>query len=151
MPSWGETNTNREQLNKLPIGCQDLEGWGARHISWKKELKTLLQRPRNPRGWGVRRKREIKAKVGKSISRVKQRVKNKPDKEVEGDGKTESQSRESTKMREQKRVDMISMECLLTVLRGPGLWDKWLNTAPVKARGFLWACVSLSAFLLEGR
>lgn len=31
---------------------------------------------------------------------------------------------ESTKMREQKRLDMISMECLLTVLRGLGPWDK---------------------------
>lgn len=41
---------------------------------------------------------------------------------------------------------MISMECLLTVLCGPRPWDKWLNTAPVKARGFLWACVSLCAF-----
>lgn len=40
-------------------------------------------------------------------------------KETEGDGKSES-----TKMREQKRLDMISMECLLTVLRGPGPWDK---------------------------
>lgn len=49
-------------------------------------------------------------------------------------------------MREQKRLDMISMECLLTVLRGPRPWDKWLNIAPVKARGFLWVCVSLCAF-----
>lgn len=72
----------------------------------------------------MRRKREIKAKVGKSILRVKEKVKNMPDKETEGDGKSESQSREGTKMREQKRVDMISMECLLTVLCGPGLWDK---------------------------
>lgn len=62
-------------------------------------------------------------------------------KEAEGDGKSESK-----KMREQKRLDMISMECLLTVLRGPGPWDKWLNTAPVKARGFLWACVSPCVF-----
>lgn len=150
MPSWGATNTNREQLNKLPLCCQVLGG-RKRHSGLKKELKTLLQRPRNPRGWGVRRKTEIRAKVGKSILRVKLRVKNKPNKEAEGDGKSERQSRESTKMREQKRVDMISMECLLTVLRGLGPWDKWLNTAPVKARGFLWACGSLCAFLLEGR
>lgn len=46
------------------------------------------------------------------------------DKEAGGDGKSERQCRESTKMREQKRLDMISMECLLTVLRGPGPWDK---------------------------
>lgn len=72
----------------------------------------------------MRRTREIRAKVGKSISREKQRVKNKADKEAGGDGKSESQSRESTKMKEQRRVDMISMECLLTVLRGPGPWDK---------------------------
>lgn len=31
---------------------------------------------------------------------------------------------ETTEMREQKRLDMISMECLLTVLRGPGPRDK---------------------------
>lgn len=68
------------------------------------------------------RKRERKAKVGKRER--KQRVKNKQDKEAEGDGKSERQSRESTKMREQKRLDMISMECLLTVLHGPGPWDK---------------------------
>lgn len=61
-------------------------------------------------------------KVGKRER--KQRVKNKQDKEAEGDGKSERQSRESTKMREQKRLDMISMECLLTVLCGPGPWDK---------------------------
>lgn len=68
------------------------------------------------------RKRERKAKVGKRER--KQRVKNKQDKEAEGDGKSERQSRENTKMREQKRLDMISMECLLTVLCGPGPWDK---------------------------
>lgn len=72
----------------------------------------------------MRRKTEIRAKVGKSILRVKLRVKNKPNKEAGGDRKSERQSRESTKMREQKRVDMISMECLLTVLRGLGPWDK---------------------------
>lgn len=38
---------------------------------------------------------------------------------------------------------MISMECLLTLIHGPRPTDKWLNSSAVKARGFLWACVSL--------
>lgn len=46
------------------------------------------------------------------------------DKAAEGDGERKRQSRESTKLREQKRLDMISMECLLTELHGPGPWDK---------------------------
>lgn len=64
----GETSTNREQLNKLTLCCQVLGG-RQRQSGLKKELKPLLQRLRNPRGWGVRRKREIIAKVGKSILR----------------------------------------------------------------------------------
>lgn len=44
---------------------------------------------------------------------------------------------------EQSRLDMISMECLLTLIHGLGPTDKWLNSSAVKARGFLWACVSL--------
>lgn len=47
---------------------------------------------------------------------------------------------------EQSRLDMISMECLLTLIHGPGPTDKWLNSSAVKARGFLWACVSLCTF-----
>lgn len=144
----GETGTNREQLNKLPLCCQVLGGRKRRSGS-KKELEPLLKRARSPRGWGVRRKREREKEEWRWLKahwERKQRVKTERDKEAEGDGKSERQSRGSTKMREQKRLDMISMECLLTVLRGPGPWDKWLNTAPVKARGFLWACVSLCAF-----
>lgn len=139
-----------KQLNKLPLCCQVLGG-RKRHSGLKKELKPLLQRPRNPRGWGGSQQEE--RRWVEAYRERKQRVKNKWDKEAEGDGKSERQSREGKKKktREQKRLDMISMECLLTVLRGPGPWDKWLNTAPVKARGFLWACVSLCALLLEGR
>lgn len=70
----------------------------------------------------MRRKRE--RRWVKAHQERKQRVKNGRDKEAEGDGKSERQSRENTKMREQKRLDMISMECLLTVLRGPGPRDK---------------------------
>ncbi len=49
-------------------------------------------------------------------------------------------------MAEQSRLDMISMECLLTLIHGPGPADKWLNSSAVKARGFLWACDSLCTF-----
>lgn len=68
MRGGAETSENREQLNKLTLCCQVLGG-KQRHSGLKKELKPLLQRLRNPRGRGVRRKRQIIAKVGKSISR----------------------------------------------------------------------------------
>lgn len=90
----GETSANREQLNKLLLCCQVL-GRRKRHRGLEKELKPLLQTPRNPRGWGVRRKKERRAKVGRKAYRErKQRVKNKGDKVAEGDGKSERQSRE---------------------------------------------------------
>lgn len=57
----GESSTNREQLNKLPLCCQVL-GRRKRHSSLKKELKPLLQRPRKPRGWGVRGEEEERMK-----------------------------------------------------------------------------------------
>lgn len=39
--------------------------------------------------------------------------------------------------KEQRWVYIISVECLLTLIRDPRLWGKWLNSAPVRGRGFL--------------
>lgn len=48
----GETSTNREQLNKLPLCCQVLGG-RKRHSGLKKELKppaTETEKPQRARG-----------------------------------------------------------------------------------------------------